>query len=92
MIRVLADVFEIVVLAAGADALLRIDRPAIVARAGAEKDILKLIHAGVGEQQSRIVSRHHARRRHKGVVVLLHKELNEFLAYLVGSPHSRRFT
>src|SRR5262249_7520374 len=53
-----ADVFEIVVLAAGADALLRSGRTAVVALFEPEEDVLELIHAGIGEQQGRIVRGH----------------------------------
>ena len=71
MVRVLADVVEVVVLAAGPDALLRVGRPLVGPGAGAEEDVLELVHAGVGEQQRRIVERHHRRRRHERVAVLL---------------------
>ena len=43
---VLADVLEVVVLAAGADALLRRGRATEFGRAPAEEDILELVHAG----------------------------------------------
>src|SRR5437870_2490980 len=69
-------------------ALLRVDRPPIVAAAGAQEHVLELVHAGVGEQQSRITGRHNTRRRHKRMAVLLHEEMNELLANLVGGPHS----
>ena len=55
MIGVLADVVEVVVFAAGADALLRIGGALVGPVAGAEEDVLELVHAGVGEQQRRVV-------------------------------------
>ena len=48
-----ADVFEVVVLAAGADALLAGGGAGVVAALGAEEDVLELVHAGVGEEQGR---------------------------------------
>jgi len=54
---------------------------------GAEKDILELVHAGIGEKQRRVVQRHHGRRRHEGVAVLLHKEVDELLANLRRAGH-----
>jgi hypothetical protein len=50
-----AHLLEIVVLAAGADALLRGDGAAVVPVLLAEEDALELDHAGIGEQQGRIV-------------------------------------
>jgi hypothetical protein len=53
-----ADVLEIVVLAAGAHALLRGRGAGVVALLHAGEDVLELIHARVGEQQRGIVRRH----------------------------------
>ena len=50
-----ADVLEIVVLAAGANAFLRRCGARVVALLLSKKDVLELVHAGVGEQQRRIV-------------------------------------
>ncbi len=44
-----ADVFEVVVLASGADALLRGGGAGVVAVLKAEEDVFELVHAGVGE-------------------------------------------
>jgi len=43
------------VLASGADALLRGSGPVVVAVFEAEEDVLELVHAGVGEEQSGVV-------------------------------------
>ena len=56
-----ADVLEIVVLAAGAHALLRGGRARVVALLQAEEDVLELVHARVGEQQRRVVRGHERR-------------------------------
>ncbi len=53
-----ADVLQVVVLAAGAHALLRGGGARVVALLDAEEDVLELVHAGVGEQQRGIVGRH----------------------------------
>ena len=87
VVGVLADVVEVVVLAAGADALLRVGRPLVRPGADAEEHVLELVHAGVGEQERRIVERHHAGRRHEGVAVLLDEEVDELLADFVGGRH-----
>ncbi len=50
-----ADVFEVVVLAAGADALLGSGGAGVVAFFEALKNFLELVHAGVGEEQRRVV-------------------------------------
>src|SRR2546430_2352435 len=54
----IADVLEIVMLAPGPYAFLRRRGTGIVALFQSKKNILELIHAGVGEQKRRIVSRH----------------------------------
>ena len=59
-----ADIVEVVVLAAGAHAFLRADRALVGALLEAGEDVLELHHAGVGEHQGRIVARHERRRRH----------------------------
>ena len=60
-----ADLLEIVVLAAGAHALLRRRRAPLSLRRvfHAEEDLLELHHAGVREQQRRIVGGHERRAR-----------------------------
>ena len=50
-----ADVFEIVVFAAGADALLGGGGAGVIARFETLENLLELIHAGVGEEQSGVV-------------------------------------
>ena len=64
-----ADIVQVVVLAAGADAFLR--------RGGADigplllpgEDVLELDHARVGEHQCRVVARHQRRARHRRMAV-----------------------
>ncbi len=53
-----ADVIQVVVLAAGAHAFLRGGRALIGAGFIAGEDVLELHHAGVSEHQRRIVARH----------------------------------
>jgi len=70
VIRVEADVIEVVVLAAGADALLRVGRAARRVRALdlAEENGHELVHARVGEEQIRTLGQQ-ARRRHDRVAL-----------------------
>ena len=55
--RGVADVFQIVVLAAGAHAALRRHRAGVGTLVLAGEHVLELHHAGVGEQQRRVVAR-----------------------------------
>ena len=71
MARGVADVLEVVVLAAGAHAALRRGGAHVRPLVQAEKDVLELHHAGVGEQQRRVVGRHQRAGRHDGVAVAL---------------------
>ena len=64
--RRIADIVEIVVLAAGAHAFLRRHRAQIGPLLQAGEDVLELHHAGIGEHQGRVVARHERRRRHHG--------------------------
>ena len=52
-----ADVFEIVVFAAGADAFLGGGGAVVVAAFEAQENLLELVHAGVGEEQRGVVAR-----------------------------------
>ena len=96
MVSVEADVIEVVVLAAGADALLRIGgagvaagdcaRPfADIGAALAEEDGDELVHARVGEEEVRRI-RHERAARHDGVL-LLTEEIEEALADLRAGHH-----
>src|SRR6476660_5373126 len=76
------DVLEVVVLAAGAQTLLRRDSPAIATGLLAEKDPLELVHAGVGEEQRWIGLWNQRRTRH-GLVSMLLKVVNEGLPKVV---------
>src|SRR5579885_2595341 len=53
-----ADILQVVVLAARAHAALRGGHARVRRRLAAEKHVLELHHAGVGEEQRRIVGRH----------------------------------
>lgn len=66
VVHVLADVVQVVVLAACADALLGVGCAGELRKGrrrvrGAEEDRLVLVHAGVGEQQRRVIQRHDGR-------------------------------
>src|SRR5262249_2604333 len=71
MARGPADVLEVVVLAAGAHALLSRRGAPVVALLLAREDALELHHAGVGEEQRGIIARHERRRAHTPVAVAL---------------------
>ena len=64
-----ADIVEVVVLAAGTHAFLRRRRPAVGPPLLPREDVLELHHAAVGEHQRGIVSRHKGRAFHHGMAV-----------------------
>ncbi len=85
-----ADVLEVVVLAAGADALLRRGGAGVRALLGAEEDVLELVHAGVGEKQRRVIVRNE-RRGVDDPVPLRLKEIEEHRAdFRAGAELHRR--
>ena len=88
--RGVADVVEVVVLAAGAHALLRGRRRVVGARLLAGEHVLELHHAGVGEHERGIVARHKRRRRHDLMALLL-EEIEERSADLVDARHRIAF-
>src|ERR1039457_2969001 len=71
--RGVAHIFEIVVLAAGAQAALRSRGTRVVSNLFAEKQILELDHAGIREQQRWVVAGDERTRRHYCVAVLAEK-------------------
>ena len=71
MARGVADVLQVVVLAAGAHAALRGGRAHVAALVAAEEHVLELHHAGIGEQQGRIIAGHQRARRHDLVAVAI---------------------
>ncbi len=68
-----AYVLEVVVLAAGADALLRGGGAGVVALFCAEEDVFELVHARVGEEQRGVVGGHERGRVHAAVRLRLKK-------------------
>src|SRR5690606_27566430 len=71
--RGVADVFQIVVLAAGTHALLAAGGAAVGALLQAQETILELIHPGVGEQQGRVVRRNQRTGRDTGMAFFFEK-------------------
>ena len=61
VVGVLADIVEVVVLATGPDALLRVHRAGEGRLLGGQKIRLELVHPRVGEEQRRVVVRDHRR-------------------------------
>ncbi len=77
--RGVADVLEVVVLAAGAHAFLRGRRAGIRPLVETEENVLELVHPGVGEQQRRVLVRHQ-RTGGNDLVALGGEEVEELLA------------
>src|SRR4029077_19268621 len=62
-----ADVFQVIVLAAGAHAFLRRRGARVFALLEAQENVLELVHPGVGEQQRRVVRGDERRAAHDAV-------------------------
>ena len=80
-----ADIFEIVVFAAGAHAFLASGGAIVIAGFEAEENVLELVHPGVGEEQGGVVGRNERRAAHDFVPALLEKS-EEHAADLVAGP------
>ncbi len=65
--RGVADIVEVVVLAAGTHAFLARRGAAVGALLSAGEDVLELHHARIGEEQGRVVARHERGGRHDRV-------------------------
>ena len=76
VVRVVAHLLQVIVLAAHAQALLRVGPAARFGVALAQYDVLPLVHAGVGEHERGVVLHHHRGRGHNGVA-LAGKEILE---------------
>ncbi len=87
VVGVLADIFQVVVFAAGADALLAVDGTGVVAGAGGEEDVFELVHAGVREQQRRVAVRHDGAGRHERMSVFFHEIVDELLTDCCAGEH-----
>jgi len=77
-----AHVLQVVVLTARAYAFLRRGGARVVALFEAQESILKLVHAGVGEQQRRVVGRNQRGTAHHAVAAR-GEEIEEALSDLV---------
>jgi hypothetical protein len=55
------DIFQVVVFAAGPNAFLRTAGPGVVPVLQTEEQVLELVHAGIGEQQRRVILRYEVR-------------------------------
>ena len=84
--RGVADIIEVIVLAARAHAFLRGHRPLEGALLDAGEHVLELHHAGVGEHKGRIVARNERRRRHD-LVAVPREIVEEALSDVVDAAH-----
>ena len=82
----IADIVEVIVLAAGADAFLRRGGAGIGAALLPGEDVLELHHAAVGEHQRRVVPRHEGRAFHHAMPVA-GKVIEEGRANIVAAGH-----
>ena len=91
VIRIQPDIFQIVVLAPGANAFLRVRSSWRIVWAGLlpEKDGHELVHSRVREKQVRRIG-HQTRRRHNGVLLRFEK-IEERLAYFAAGHSTIRW-
>src|SRR5262245_6508712 len=87
----IADIVEVVVLAAGPDAFLGRHGPAVGSLLGAGEHVLELHHAGIGEHQGGVVARHERRGGHH-LMALLAEEIEELGADLADAGHCGAFS
>src|SRR5260370_22398150 len=85
------DVFEVVVLAAGADAFLARNGAAVVTLLEAEKDVLELVHPGVGEEQGGVVHGDERGTAHSSMAFLFEEAEEHFADFVSGHDALRRF-
>ena len=81
-----ADIVEIIVLAAGAHAFLRAHRARVRALLQPGEHILELHHAGIGEHQGGVIARHQRRGRHD-LMVVAGEEIEKAFADIVDAAH-----
>ena len=86
--RRVADILEVVVLAAGAHAFLRRHRGRKSRLLGSGEDVLELVHPRIGEHQCRVVARHEARGGHDAMPLAL-EILEKMRSDLVDAGHSQ---
>src|SRR5712692_6487425 len=86
-----ADVFEVVVLAAGADAFLAGGGAAVVALLEAEEDVFELVHPGIGEEQRGIVHRDERGTPDSSMVFLFEEAEEHFADFVSGHDALRGF-
>ncbi len=83
MIRVVPHLLQVVVFAGNPQALLRVHGPRVRTLARPQKDIFKLVHPRICEEQSVVSLRHEGGTR-DGLVALRLKKLQEVLPNLFG--------
>ena len=79
-----ADIFQVVVLAAGAHAFLAGGGAVVVALFEAEEDVLELVHSGIGEKQRGIVCGDERRAAHDAVAALFEEFQKRFADFVAG--------
>ena len=86
-----ADVFEVVVLPAGADAFLACGGAAVVALFESEEDVLELVHPSVGEEKGGVVHRNERRAAHSSMALAFEVAQEHFADFVSGHVSLRVF-
>ena len=84
-----AHVFEVIVLAAGANALLGRSRALVIALLDSEENVFELVHACIRKKQSGVADGHKRRAAHYPVAVL-REEIQKCAANLMAGEHVLR--
>ena len=95
VVDILADIIQIVVLAACPDTLLSIDGARQcthfqIGITGSQEQGFVLIHSGIGKEEGRIIDGNAGRRGPETVSMLLDKEINERLTNFRHGPVGER--
>ena len=82
VVGVVAYFLEVVVLAADAQALLRVGHAGVLDLGIPEDDVLELVHPGIGEHQRRVALDHHGSRGHDLVPLAMEELLVRLADFL----------
>ncbi len=78
MVGVVTHLLKVIMFSGHTQTLLAVSHTAALGGPVAEDNVFKLIHAGIGEHQCRVILNHHRSRGHNLMTALLKKALERF--------------